>query len=90
MFQELRALLPVHRKDIPENADVLSSHMFVVDKFMADGSYDKTKARMVSHGNEQDAALYPNKSSPTAAIHSLFTVLQCMQERLVFRWEKWM
>jgi hypothetical protein len=29
----------------------------------------------VSHGNEQDSTLYPNKSSPTAAIHSLFTVL---------------
>jgi hypothetical protein len=61
--------------EIPKGAEILSSHMFVVDMFEADGSYDKTKARLVTHGNEQNAALYPTKLSPTVAIHSLFTVM---------------
>ncbi len=75
LFEDLEALKPVYKRDVPEDAEILTSHMFVVDKFTADGDYDKKKARMVSHGNEQNAELHPNKSSPTAAIHSLFTVL---------------
>ncbi len=75
LFQDLKALKPVYKQDVPKDAEVLTSHMFVVDKFTADGDYDKKKARMVSHGNKQNAELHPNKSSPTAAIHSLFTVL---------------
>ncbi len=75
LFQDLEALKPVYKKDVPEDAEVLTSHMFVVDKFTANGDYDKKKAQMVSHGNKQNAELHPNKSSPTAAIHSLFTVL---------------
>jgi hypothetical protein len=31
--------------------------------------------RLVADGIDQDAELYPNKSSPTVAIHSVFTVL---------------
>ncbi len=30
---------------------------------------------MVADGRDQDADMYPNKSSPTVAIHSVFTVL---------------
>ncbi len=48
LFKDLQALLPVHQSDIHKNANLLSSHTFVVDKFMVDGSYDKTKARVVS------------------------------------------
>jgi hypothetical protein len=75
VFKDLKALDPVMYAEIPKGAEILSSHMFVVEKFTADGSHEKTKARLVTHGNLQDATLYPNKSSPTAAIHSLFTVM---------------
>jgi len=33
------------------------------------------KSRIVLHGNEQDIYLYPDKSSPTVAIHSIFVCL---------------
>jgi len=33
------------------------------------------KARLVADGRDQDAAMYPDKSSPTVAIHSVFTAL---------------
>ena len=37
--------------------------------------FDKMKARLVADGRDQDADMYPNKASPTVAIHSVFTVL---------------
>ena len=33
------------------------------------------KARLVADRRDQDPELYPNKFSPTVAIHSVFTVL---------------
>jgi hypothetical protein len=49
--------------------------MFLVNKYSAKGSFDKVKARLIADGRDQDAELFPNKSSPTVAIHSVFTVL---------------
>jgi hypothetical protein len=54
---------------------MLKSHMFLVNKYSANGSFDKVKARLVADGRDQDVELFPNKSSPTVAIHSVFTVL---------------
>ena len=49
--------------------------MFVSVKHTMTGAYDKMKARLVADGSQQDASLYPDKSSPTLAMHSLYTVL---------------
>jgi hypothetical protein len=59
----------------------LHSHMFVVEKYLANGEFDKMRARLVADGRHQDAEMYPNKVSPTVAIHSVFTVLglACMK-----------
>lgn len=35
----------------------------------------KLKARLVAGGDRQDRNLYPNRSSPTAAIQSIFSVI---------------
>ena len=48
--------------------------IFTVDKYLANGDFDKCKSRIVLHGNEQDPHLYSNKSSPTVAIHSILLV----------------
>jgi len=72
LFEELQALKVV--KEVPKGAELLESNMFVVEKFTASGEHDKWKARIVADGRSQDRALYPDKSSPTLAIHSLFTV----------------
>ena len=50
-------------------------HMFTVDKFLADGTFDKCKGCVVLHSNEQDPEMYPDRSSPTVAVHSIFTCL---------------
>jgi len=75
LFDELKALQVIKRAEVTKSAKVLKSHMFLVRKYVADGSFDKVKARLVADGIDQDAELYPNKSSPTVAIHSVFTVL---------------
>ena len=49
--------------------------MFTVDKFLAGGAFDKCKGRVVLHGNEQDLEMYPDRSSPTVAVHSIFACL---------------
>jgi hypothetical protein len=83
LFEELVAIVPVKRTNIPSNAMILNSHMFLVNKYDANGMFEKVKARLVADGRDQDATLYPNKSSPTVAIHSVFTVLGMAGEK---RW----
>ena len=75
LFQELKALRAVRRASIKAGTKILKSHMFVVTKYLASGEFDKMKARLVADGRDQDPELYPNKSSPTVALQSVFTVL---------------
>ncbi len=75
LFDELHALRAVRRASIKAETKILKSHMFVVETYLATGEYEKMKARLVADGRDQDADMYPNKSSPTVAIHSVFTVL---------------
>jgi hypothetical protein len=65
LFEELVAIVPVKREDIPTNATVLNSHMFLVNKYDANGVFEKVKARLVADGRDQDST----KSSPTVSIH---------------------
>jgi hypothetical protein len=81
LFEELVAIVPVKRQQIPKDASILNSHMFLVDKYNAEGKFEKVKARLVADGRDQDPALYPNKSSPTVAIHSVFAVLGMAAEK---------
>jgi hypothetical protein len=75
LFKELHALKPVHCQAIAAGACILTCHRFLVEKFLADGAFDKMKARLVSHRNYQDKNDFPDRSSPTVAIHSVMMVL---------------
>jgi hypothetical protein len=75
LFLELVALVPLRRHEIPATVTMLKSHMFLVNKYLANGDFDKVKARLVADGRDQDQEMYPDKSSPTVAIHLVFTVL---------------
>jgi hypothetical protein len=48
--------------------------MFLKDKYLASGEFEKFKARLVAGGDQQDKELYENLSSPTAATTSVLTV----------------
>jgi hypothetical protein len=65
--------MPVMKADVPEDAEVLRCFIFLVEKFLANGEFDKIKARLVANRAQQNRELYPNKSSPTASIHAILT-----------------
>jgi hypothetical protein len=73
IFKELQAVEPVMKLDIPRDAEILRCFVFLVEKFLANGEFDKIKARLVANGAQQKREMYPNKSSPTASIHGMFT-----------------
>jgi hypothetical protein len=75
LFEELNALRLVERNAITAGACILTCHLFLAEKFLADGRFDKMKARLVSHGNYQDRADFPDRSSPTVAIQLVMMVL---------------
>ncbi len=75
IFVELKALLPVLREDIPEDAEILRSFIFLVEKFLANGEFDKVKGWIVANGAQQSRAMYLNRSSPTVGLHSILTCL---------------
>jgi hypothetical protein len=64
----------VHFKDIPheERGNILHSFMFLKEKEKPDGSYDKTKARMVGNGATQKEHMYDLISSSTVALSTVF------------------
>ena len=48
--------------------------MFLKDKYLASGAFEKFKARLVAGGDQQDKLLYESLSSPTAATASVFSI----------------
>ena len=66
----------VHLKNLTrlERQRIIRSSMFLKDKFLASGAFDRFKARLVAGGDMQDKSLYENLSSPTASTTSVLTV----------------
>ena len=60
---------------ISERAGVIRSSMFLKEKFLSDGSFDKLKARLVGGGDQQDRNDYDlDLSSSTAATSTVFMI----------------
>jgi len=53
---------------------VISSMIFLKEKFTAEGLFQKLKARLVAGGHQQKKELYEEKSAPTIATQSVFMV----------------
>ena len=77
LIQVKRALAPVHKRELtPGDAKrVMRSSLFLKAKHDAAGTFQKIKARLVANGAQQDKNLYPDRSSPTAALESIMCVL---------------
>jgi hypothetical protein len=67
---------PVDDRELtPEQARmIISSSLFLKEKFSPTGIFEKLKSRLVAGGHMQDRSLYPDKDSPTAATASVFMV----------------
>jgi hypothetical protein len=66
----------VHRSKLSmaQRHAVLRSSIFLKDKYLASGDFEKFKARLVAGGDGQDKELYENLSSPTVATSSVLTI----------------
>jgi len=53
---------------------IISCSLFVREKFLPDGRFQKLKARAVAGGHQQDKAQYGDLSSPTVCKTALFSV----------------
>jgi hypothetical protein len=77
IFGELKVVLPLPmmQADVPEDAEILLSTTFLVEKFLETGDFKKVKACLVANEAQQSRKLYPNRSSPAVGIHSIMTCL---------------
>ena len=57
-----------------ERKAVIRTSMFLKDKYMASGAFDKLTARLVTGGDQQDKEIYDNLSSSTAFTTSVLIV----------------
>ena len=72
-----RVWTPVHIDGLhaEERKSIIRSSMFIKEKYDAEGSFEKLKARLVAGGNQQDKSLYDDLAAPTVSTSSVFTVL---------------
>jgi hypothetical protein len=93
MAMELRQMLdkkvwtPVHVTDLShdQRRAIIRSSMFLKEKYLLCGAFEKLKARLVAGGGQQDKTLYSNLSAATAATNSvfIFAALAAKEKRIV-------
>ena len=57
-----------------QRSAIIRSSIFLKDKYLASGAFERFKARLVAGGNQQDKGLYDDLSSPTVATLSVLTI----------------
>lgn len=67
---------PVRRRDIPPDAEIIGTYLFHKEKFKADGSFDKDKARIVILSNRRDHRRIGDSISPTVNPASVMLILK--------------
>lgn len=77
LFETEKALQPLHKRSISREdfKAIIDGHMFFDDKFNADGSFKKRKARLVMNGNQEHPSLIGETHAPTVIPSSLFLTL---------------
>lgn len=58
-----------------EKSRVIRSSMFIKEKFLPTGQFEKLKARLVAGGDQQDKTLYDDLSVPTVSTCLMLTIL---------------
>ena len=73
---QMNVFRPIHRHEEVHLKKPIRSHMFLKEKYDADGTFDKLKARLVGGGNMQprEEVLHEDVSSPTAAMPFMLCV----------------
>ena len=65
---------PIHKRDLTfqQLKSVIRSSMFLKEKYLSTGEFEKLKARLVAGGDQQDKAMYEDVTSPTVATAAFF------------------
>jgi Reverse transcriptase (RNA-dependent DNA polymerase) len=58
-----------------QRSSIIRSSMFLKEKFLATGEFEKLKARLVAGGDQQNKNLYDDLSAPTVSTSAVFSVL---------------
>ena len=75
-MRDKKVLTPVHMSVLTntEKHGIIRSQMFLKEKYLPTGIFEKLKARLVAGGNQQDKGLYDDLSSPTVSTYAVMTV----------------
>jgi len=68
----------IHAK--AKELSVIASHMFLREKYDANGKFEKIKARLVADGRSQNRADFENISAPTASLESIINAIKIVVE----------
>ena len=73
---DMKVFTGVDIKDLTKSqiSKIITSNMFLKEKYNADGTFDKVKSRLVAGGHLQSREIYDNGSSPTVSTSSVFLV----------------
>jgi hypothetical protein len=81
MFKELlqihsKGVIPPAPRSLKQKKKAIRSFMFLKEKYLPNGTFERLKARLVGGGHMQDRTdvLYDDVSSPTASMPFVFTV----------------
>ena len=58
-----------------ERSSIIRSSMFLKEKYLASGEFEKLKARLVAGGDQQNKDMYDDLSAPTVSTSAVFTIL---------------
>lgn len=77
LYKVKNAIVPVRYEELPPEMrrKAIRSSLFLNPKHDAMGVFDKIKARLVANGKQQDRNVWTDRSSPTAMLESIMTVL---------------
>ena len=75
-MRDKKVWTPIHLSVLTstEKHGIIRSQMFLKEKYLPNGEFEKLKARLVAGGDQQDKDLYDDLSSPTVSTSVVMTV----------------
>ena len=73
-FHMKEVATPIRKRDLTfkQLKSVIRSSMFLKEKYLSTGEFEKLKSRLVAGGDMQDRSLYDDVTSPTVATPAVF------------------
>ena len=69
---EKKVFTPVHKRDIKDEKKIIPSMLFMKEKYNAEGTFEKLKARLVGMGNYENRANFLSNGSTKVSVQIVF------------------